>query len=191
MLPLRRPLPEFRLRGYVPSEGELLEVSRADLEGSWTLLATYPADFDPFSTLLLLALLDGTPGGARALALGTDKLEAHVAWARSERLLDDVCFPLLSDPSATLVRALGALDPSSGRPMPAVFLISPEVRVAAVSAFEPRVCPSPGEIRRTTLAFMAEGEGVFPPDWEPGGEPVPSSLDLAGRLYTVYRRGRG
>ncbi len=187
MLSLGRPVPGFRLRGYNPSSGELTELSSDDLKGSWTAIAVYPADFDPFSTLLILALQDGVPEGVGALAVGTDKLEAHVAWARSERLLDRVGFPILSDPTALLIRGLGAMDPSSGRPMPSLFLISPEGRVSALAAFEPRVCPSPAEVRRFLSAFSSGKEGVFPPDWEPGSEPLPSSLDLAGRLYTVYK----
>ena len=45
MSQIGKKIPEFKTMGYAPSKEEFVEVSNKDLEGKWTVLMFYPADF--------------------------------------------------------------------------------------------------------------------------------------------------
>ena len=50
----------------------------------------------------------------------------HLAWQRSEKLLDQVKYPMGSDPTGSLARAFGVLDEGSGLALRGTFIISPD-----------------------------------------------------------------
>ena len=45
MSQIGKKIPEFKTQGYNPNNEAFVEVSNKDLEGKWTVLMFYPADF--------------------------------------------------------------------------------------------------------------------------------------------------
>jgi len=121
------PLPPFSLPN---DRGEL--VTNRDLAGSWTVLYAYPKDATPGCTQEACDFRDAWARlqamGVRVLGISRDSLASHGKFIAKQ----DLPFGLLSDPDATLLKALGAFGPkvSCGRQSEGIlrstFLVDPE-----------------------------------------------------------------
>ncbi len=83
-------------------------VTREDWAGSWVVLYAYPKDSTPGCTAEACDFRDNWARvqalGAKVYGLSRDSLKSHQNFIAKQALP----FPLLSDPEATLLRALGA-----------------------------------------------------------------------------------
>lgn len=98
-----QPLPEFALK-----DDQGRTVTPADLKGRWTVLYAYPKDNTPGCTTEACDFRDAWPRleglGATVLGISRDSLKSHQNFIAKQQLP----FRLLSDPDATLLKALGA-----------------------------------------------------------------------------------
>ena len=130
---LGRPLPEFDLES---TEGG--RVTSASLKGKWTVLYFYPKDDTSGCTkeacnfTASLAMFEQL--NARVYGVSRDSISSHRKFAEKYTLK----FPLLSDPSNALARALGShKNPKFalaliGLPARDTFLIAPDGIIAGV-----------------------------------------------------------
>ncbi len=83
-------------------------VTNADLAGSWTVIYAYPKDNTPGCTTEACDFRDNwarvTALGVRVFGISRDSVKSHAGFRAKQQLP----FPLLSDPDAALLRALGA-----------------------------------------------------------------------------------
>ncbi|HSE94653.1 MAG TPA: redoxin domain-containing protein, partial [Methylomirabilota bacterium] len=77
-----------------------------------------------------------------------------------------VSFPLLSDPGGAVARAYGVLNEAEGRAFRATFIVSPEGRIAWLTASPMNVGRSVEETLRV-LGALETGH-LCPADWKPG-----------------------
>lgn len=98
-----QPLPEFALQ-----DDQGRTITPADLKGRWTVLYAYPKDSTPGCTTEACDFRDAWPRlealGATVLGISRDSLKSHQNFIAKQNLP----FRLLSDPDATLLKALGA-----------------------------------------------------------------------------------
>lgn len=113
--------PDFTLRG---TEGEV-RLSDA-LRAGPVVVAFYQEDRTPACRTQLAALRDDhdllRELGARVLAISTDPLDSHTAFAGELQ----PPFPLLADEGGAVARAYGVYDEAARRARRAVFVIDPD-----------------------------------------------------------------
>ena len=126
--------PDLTVDAYVPGACEPQSVAVPAHDGAWTVLVFYPRDFTFVCPTELHGFAelqdDFAAEGATLLAASADSYYTHKAWFECHRLLADVRYPVLADPSLGLSSAFGVLG-EDGR---GTFVIDPEgvVRHASV-----------------------------------------------------------
>jgi NADH-dependent peroxiredoxin subunit C len=60
------------------------------------------------------------------VTVSTDTKFVHLAWQRDEKLLENVKYPMGSDPTGNLSRMFGVYDSNSGLDLRGAFIISPD-----------------------------------------------------------------
>ena len=119
-LPPGTPAPDFTL-----PRSSHAAVSLADVRGRRVILVFYPADWEPVSreqlTLYQDHLAEFGQLGAALLAVSTDQLWCHGAFARAAGL----AYPLLADahPQGAVSRAYGVYDEQAGASARALFVL--------------------------------------------------------------------
>lgn len=103
MIAIGQPLPSFSL---LDDQGRA--VTEQTLKGSWTILYAYPKDATPGCTQEACDFRDRwaevQAAGARVYGISKDSIPSHQKFIANQALP----FPLLSDPEAVLLKALGA-----------------------------------------------------------------------------------
>ncbi len=64
--------------------------------------------------------------GAEVVSVSTDTKYVHLAWRNSEKLLEDVRFPMGADPTGKVARMFGLYDDNTGLALRGTFIINPE-----------------------------------------------------------------
>ncbi len=64
--------------------------------------------------------------GAEVVSVSTDTKYVHLAWRNSEKLLEDVRFPMGADPTGKVARMFGLYDDNTGLALRGAFIINPE-----------------------------------------------------------------
>lgn len=129
MLTVNAEAPDFTLDGVFQSE--IGRFRLADWRGRWVILFFYPANFT-FVYPAEIRELENRMSQLRSrqtgvFAISVDDVASHRAWIRE---LGGLSFPLLSDSMREASRAYGVLNEADGRASHAVFMISPQGRVA-------------------------------------------------------------
>lgn len=150
---------------------------------AWTILFSYPGDFDPVSFTELQACQKMAWGlaakGVKFIGVSCDSLEAHKRW--STDLLagaenGNLAFPLIADERRHIVTELGVLDSSEldseGQPKVAraLFVIGPDKTNRLTMLHPEGVGRGFGEVLRTVEALLAtHGQplAATPANWQP------------------------
>ncbi|HSN15560.1 MAG TPA: peroxiredoxin [Anaeromyxobacteraceae bacterium] len=167
MVKVLEPAPTFKATAVV-RKGEFESFDLADYEGSWVVLAFYPADFTTVCPTELLELSrrakEFAALNAEVVGISTDSKHSHKAWISMD--LGELSFPLVADPKKEISRAYGALLEQEGVAARATFLIDPAGVVQYASFHPPSVGRSVSEILRV-LEGLQTGEYV-PAEWSRG-----------------------
>lgn len=159
--------PRFKATAVV-RKGEFEPFDLADYEGSWVVLAFYPADFTVVCPTELLELSRRAREfgalNAEIVAISTDSKHAHRAWISMD--LGELAFPLVADPKKEISRAYGALVEQEGVAARATYLIDPAGVIQFASIHPPAVGRSVSEILRV-LEGLQTGDNV-PVEWTRG-----------------------
>lgn len=159
--------PGFKATAVV-RRGEFETLDLADYEGSWVVLAFYPADFTIVCPTELLELSrrakEFAALNAEIVGISTDSKHSHRAWINMD--LGELAFPLVADPRKEISRAYGALIEQEGVAARATYLIDPAGVVQFASIHPPSVGRSVSEILRV-LEGLQTGENV-PVEWSRG-----------------------
>ncbi len=155
-----------------------------DYAGSWLVFFSHPADFTPVCTTEFLAFANRydafRENGCELLALSTDSVYAHIAWARAIEATFGVriAFPIVADASGEVARAYGMLMPaeSATEAVRAVFVIDDRQTVRAIMYYPMTTGRNVEEILRLVQALRTtDRHGVATPaGWLPGDKVVVS-----------------
>ncbi len=167
MLNVLEKAPRFKATAVV-RKGEFEPFDLADYEGTWVVLAFYPADFTVVCPTELLELSRRAKElaalNAEIVGISTDSKHAHRAWISME--LGELAYPLVADPKKAISRSYGALIEQEGVAARATYIVDPNGVVQFVSAHPPSVGRSVSEILRV-LEGLQTGENV-PAEWSRG-----------------------
>ncbi len=189
---LGQKVPNFTLKTFDPEEGFFgeFELEKAMADGKWTVLFFYPADFT-FVCPTELADLAGKYDelkklGCEVVSVSTDTEFAHLAWRQSEKLLENVRFPMAADPTGSLADFFNVYDFETGLALRGTFVINPDGVLVSSEVNFYNVGRNADELVRKIKAnvYLRENPNeACPAKWNPGDKTLTPSEKLVGHVY--------
>jgi peroxiredoxin (alkyl hydroperoxide reductase subunit C) len=177
----------FAVKAYV--NGDIREVTKADLLGKWSVFVFYPADFTFVCPTELGDLADHyeefKKTGTEVYSVSTDTHFVHKAWHDTSDTIKKIQYPMLADPTGKLTKDFEVYIEEEGLALRGSFVVNPEAKIVAYEVNSNNIGREASELLRKVQAaqFVAEhGDQVCPAKWRPGAETLKPSLDLVGKL---------
>jgi peroxiredoxin len=156
-LPVGAPAPDFSLPHTAHAR-----VALHGLPGNPIVLVFYPMDWEPVSREQLRLYQDFgddfTRFGAQLLAVSTDHVYSHDAFARDAQ----ICFPLLTDflPRGQVASAYGVYRETQGVSARALFVLDSQRVIRFGKVYPDALNPGVNELLRVVEALAQEGEAM-------------------------------
>lgn len=187
-----RDVPDFEMETYDPAESGFGKISLAELKKAkkWTILVFYPADFtfvcptelsdlaDKYETLKKL--------GAEVVSVSTDTKFSHLAWRNSEKLMENVKYPMGADPTGKVSKLFGVYDCGSGLALRGTFIISPEGKLVSSEVNFYNCGRNMDELARKMEAnayLQKHTDEACPAKWKSGAKTLKPSAAMVGHVY--------
>ncbi|MGM0597938.1 MAG: peroxiredoxin [Myxococcota bacterium] len=144
-----------------------------DMEGSWFVLFSHPADFTPVCTTEFVGFQKRKDQfdelGVKLIGLSIDQVFSHIKWEEwiKENLGVQIEFPIIAG-NDTIANKLGMIHPGKGTStVRAVFIIDPKGHVRTVLYYPPEIGRNMDEIVRAVKALqISDKHGVaMPANW--------------------------
>ena len=184
---INRTIGEFKVQAFY--QGKVMDVTREDTLGHWSVFFFYPADFTFVCPTELGDLADFyeefKEAGCEIYSVSEDTHFVHKAWADASDSIKKIQYPMLGDPAGKLAREFGVLDEEEGQAFRGTFILNPEGKIKAYEIHDMGIGRNAQELLRKVQAarFVEEhGDQVCPAKWKPGEETLTPSLDLVGML---------
>jgi len=159
---------EFALKAY--KNGEFIDVTDKDLQGKWSVLFFYPADFTFVCPTELEDLQNKYAEfqkiGAEIYSVSCDTHFVHKAWHESSERIGKVQYPMIGDPTGRLAKELDVYIEDAGQAERGTFVINPEGEVVLYEVSAGNIGRNADELFRKVQAaqFVHEhGDGVKRP----------------------------
>ncbi|HWJ97194.1 MAG TPA: alkyl hydroperoxide reductase subunit C [Acidimicrobiales bacterium] len=169
--------------------GEFVDVTDADLKGSWSVVFFYPADFTFVCPTELGDLADNYEEfkrlGVEVYSVSTDTHFTHKAWHGSSDTIGKIQYPMLGDPTLEISRNFEILREGQGLADRGTFLVDPEGVIQFLEVTAEGIGRNAVELLRKVKAaqYVAAHPGeVCPAKWEEGDDTLTPSLDLVGKI---------
>jgi len=169
--------------------GEFIQVTEKSLQGQWSALVFYPADFTFVCPTELEDLADRYQEfqrlGVEIYGVSTDTHFAHKAWHDTSEAISKVNYPLVGDPTGTLARSFGVMIEEEGLALRGTFLIDPDGVIKTCEIHDNGIGRDASELLRKVKAaqYVAAHPGeVCPAKWKEGESTLKPSLDLVGKI---------
>lgn len=182
--------PDFNLETYLPKEKQTKNLTLNDFKGKWLIVFFYPADFtfvcptelrDMANRYDEIKKLNG-----EILAISTDTVYTHKAWLETEKLLENVDYPIAADHAGKLTRELNIFNEDNGVADRGVFIIDPDGVLQAFEIVADNIGRAAGEIVRKLKALdhVRQHPGhACPASWDEGAKDLKPSIKIAGKVY--------
>lgn len=189
-------VPDFDLESYEPASGCFDRVSLKKLlkEQKWPVLVFYPADFTFVCPTELADLAQKRSifdeFNAAIIAVSTDTKFSHLAWRKSEKLLQDVTYSMAADPTGELARRFGVYDAATGLCLRGTFIINPSGRLVSAEVNSYNLGRNAHELCRKLQAarhVFDHPEEACPAAWVPGEKALTPSEGLVGHVFEYLK----
>lgn len=177
----------FKATAY--HNGKFVPVSDADLNGKWSVIFFYPADFTFVCPTELGDLADHYETfkklGVEIYSVSTDTHFTHKAWHDASDTIKKIQYPMIADPTGVITRNFEVMIEEEGLALRGTFVINPEGQIKIVETHDLGIGRSATELIRKIQAaqYVATHDGeVCPAAWQPGEETLAPSLDLVGKI---------
>jgi peroxiredoxin (alkyl hydroperoxide reductase subunit C) len=189
-------VPNFELEVYDPKSGSFGKVSLEDLlkERRWVVIFFYPADFTFVCPTELADLADRYEDlqkmGVEVISVSTDTKYVHLAWHKSEKLLEKVKFPMGADPTGKVSKLFGVYDENTGLSLRGTFIINPEGILVSSEINFYNVGRNTEELIRkmeANIYLMSHPDEACPAQWRKGKKTLKPSEKLVGKVYEALR----
>ncbi len=190
MVKIDKQFPEFKIEAYYPASKETKEISLSDFNGKWLVLFFYPADFtfvcptelrDMARRYKEIKDLD-----SEVLAISTDTVFTHKAWSETEKLLEEVTYPLGADHAGTLVKELGINNEENGFADRATYIIDPDGIVQSIEIVAENIGRNASETVRKLKALdhvRRHPHHACPASWDTGDKDLKPDIAIAGKVH--------
>ncbi|MEO6699816.1 MAG: alkyl hydroperoxide reductase subunit C [Paraperlucidibaca sp.] len=169
--------------------GEFVPVTDASLNGKWSVVFFYPADFTFVCPTELGDLADNYAEfqkmGVEIYGVSTDTHFTHKAWHDTSETIKKVQYPLVGDPTGRISRNFQVMIEEDGMANRGTFLINPEGEIKFSEVLDNGIGRDASELLRKVKAaqYIAAHPGeVCPAKWKEGAATLKPSLDLVGKI---------
>jgi peroxiredoxin (alkyl hydroperoxide reductase subunit C) len=169
--------------------GEFIEVTEADLKGTWSVVFFYPADFTFVCPTELGDLADNYATfkelGVEIYGVSTDTHFTHKAWHDTSDTIAKIEYPLVGDPTGQITRNFDVMIEEAGLADRGTFVIDPDGIIQLVEINAGGIGRNASELLRKVRAAQyvaAHPNEVCPAKWEDGDDTLAPSLDLVGKI---------
>lgn len=169
--------------------GEFIDVTEESLQGKWSILFFYPADFTFVCPTELGDLADNYAEfqklGVEIYSVSTDTHFTHKAWHDSSETIGKLQFPMLADPTLQISRNFEVLIEEAGLAERGTFVIDPQGKIQIVEINAGNIGRNAEELLRKVKAAQyvaAHPNEVCPAKWKEGESTLAPSLDLVGKI---------
>ncbi len=144
-----------------------------DLQGSWFVLFSHPADYTPVCTTEFVAFQQRNEEfekiGCKLIGMSVDQVFSHIKWVEwiKENLDVDITFPIIAA-NDRIANQLGMLHPGKGtNTVRAVFIGDPEGKVRLVLYYPQEIGRNMDEVLRAVKALQTSDNNkvATPADW--------------------------
>jgi peroxiredoxin (alkyl hydroperoxide reductase subunit C) len=170
-LQIGHPAPNFITNAWDPRTPAVMDkkISLSDFKGKWILLFFYPLDFTfvcPTELIHLGELREKFEKvNCQIIASSTDSIFSHQAWAKQDKRIAELGFPILSDMSHDVAYDYSVLH-NEGMSLRGAFIIDPDGILQSMTVNNLPVGRNPEELLRTLKAFQT-GD-LCPVNWDEG-----------------------
>ena len=169
--------------------GEFVSVSDNDLNGRWSVVFFYPADFTfvcPTELGDLADLYDQFQAlDVEVYSVSTDTHFTHKAWHDTSDTIGKIRYPMIGDPTGTITTNFDVMREGQGLADRGTFVIDPDGVIQIMEITAEGVGRNAAELLRKVKAAQYVREHpneVCPAKWEEGAETLAPSLDLVGKI---------
>ena len=169
--------------------GEFVEVSDADVKGTWSVFFFYPADFTFVCPTELGDLADNYAEfqrlGVEIYSVSTDTHFVHKAWHGSSDTIGKIRYPMIADPNGVITTNFDNMRDGQGLADRGTFLVDPDGIIQFLEITPEGVGRNAVELLRKIKAaqYVRTHPGeVCPAKWEEGDDTLAPSLDLVGKI---------
>ncbi len=187
---ISKEFPEFSLNTYYPDSKETKQVNNKDFEGKWLIVFYYPADFTfvcPTELKDLAKYYDEIKDiGGEVLAVSTDTVFTHKAWLETEKLLENVKYPMAADHDGSLAKALNIFNSGSGEADRGVYIVDPDGKLQSCEIVADNIGRAAGETVRKLKALDHVRKNpslACPASWDTGDKDLKPDIKIAGKVY--------
>lgn len=184
---INKTLPEFKAQAF--HNDDFVEVTNEHLDGKWSILFFYPADFTFVCPTELGDMAEKYAEfqkmGVEVYSVSTDTHFTHKAWHDTSETVGKITYPMLADPTGALARAMGVYIEEEGIAYRGTFLIDPQGKIKLAEIHDNGIGRNADELLRKVQAaqFIAEHpDEVCPAKWQPGSKTLKPGLDLVGKI---------
>ncbi|MBK7722387.1 MAG: alkyl hydroperoxide reductase subunit C [Austwickia sp.] len=169
--------------------GEFVEVSEKDLQGTWSVVFFYPADFTFVCPTELGDMADKYDElrklGVEVFSVSTDTHFVHKAWHDASDTIRKITYYMVGDPSGVITTNFQVMREGMGLADRATFLVDPDGIIQYMEVTPEGVGRNASELLRKIKAaqYVRSHPGeVCPAKWEEGEGTLAPSLDLVGKI---------
>lgn len=169
--------------------GQFVEVTDATLNGKWSVVFFYPADFTFVCPTELGDMADLYPEfqklGVEIYAVSTDTHFTHKAWHDTSETIGKIKYPMIGDPTGAITRNFGVMIEAAGLAERGTFVMDPQGRIQIIEINAGGIGRDAAELLRKVKAaqYVAAHPGeVCPAKWKEGDKTLAPSLDLVGKI---------
>jgi len=177
----------FKAEAY--HNGKFVTVTNEDLQGQWSVIFFYPADFTFVCPTELGDLADNYEEfqkiGVEIYSVSTDTHFTHKAWHDASDTIKKIQYPMVGDPTGDISRNFDVYVEHKGLADRATFVIDPKGQIQIVEMTAGRVGRSAEELLRKIKAAQYAEEHpaeACPAKWKEGEATLAPSLDLVGKI---------
>lgn len=185
-------VPNFEMEVYDPKTSSFGKVSLDDLlrERKWVVLFFYPADFTFVCPTELADLAEYYEElhkmGVEVISVSTDTKYTHLAWHKTEKLLEKVKYLMGADTTGKVSRLFGVYDENTGLALRGTFIINPDGVLVGSEVNFYNVGRNAEELVRKMKAnayLMSHPDEACPAKWKEGEKTLKPSEELVGKVY--------
>ena len=169
--------------------GEFVDVSDADVKGTWAIFFFYPADFTFVCPTELGDLADKYEElkslGVEVFSVSTDTHFSHKAWHDTSDTIGKIDYYMIGDPTTQISQNFDVLREGQGLADRGTFVIDPDGVIQVLEITAEGVGRNAAELVRKVKAaqYVRNHPGeVCPAKWRAGEKTLAPSLDLVGKI---------
>ena len=182
--------PSFDLPYYDPLTDDEGNLSLGELNGKWSVLFYYPADFTFVCPTELKDMAEAKAEfdemGVEILAASTDTIFSHRAWVKNEMLMKDFPYKMLADHNLEVADIYNILDEETGIAGRGTFIIDPDGVLRGIEVTSGPLGRNSEELIRKieALQFMrANPAQACPAKWVLGDKTLTPSIKIAWEVW--------